>query len=277
MLGLSLLSCGREVTGPEHGLPYGRNRIAALALEPAFPAIPGARAISDVVPFQTVRITLRRTDGTVAKDTTITFPAGADSIALAIDVPLPVTAPDSGLTLGLSLAYVNAAGDTVFRGGPLPVTAKPSGSTGSTQTVTIPVTWVPPSGVAPASVELTPASGTVVSGTTTQFTATARDAQGQAMPGTPIFFFSPDTTRAVLSGAGTGLVTWRAVRGPARIVATTPNLVADTSVFTVALPATRLLPVSGSGQSATINTALGQPVVLRVTPSRSPGSPSPAR
>ncbi|MBP6729184.1 MAG: hypothetical protein KA129_06140, partial [Microthrixaceae bacterium] len=40
ILGLSLLSCGREVTGPENGIGYGRNRIAALALEPSFPVIP---------------------------------------------------------------------------------------------------------------------------------------------------------------------------------------------------------------------------------------------
>ena len=29
----------------------------------------------------------------MAKDTTIEFPAGVDSVALAVDVPLPVTAP----------------------------------------------------------------------------------------------------------------------------------------------------------------------------------------
>lgn len=265
ILGLSLLSCGREVTGPENGIGYGRNRIAALALEPSFPVIPGADAISDVVPFSRVRITLRRIDGTVTKDTTIDFPAGADSVALAIDVPLPVTAPDSGLSLGLVLSYINAAGDTVFRGGPLAVTARPSGGAGSTQTVSIPVSWVPPGGIVPATVTLTPATGSVVSGTTTQFTAVVRDAQGNAMAGTPVLFFSPDTTRAVITGAGTGLVTWRAVRGNALIVATTPNLVADTSTFSVALPATRLLPVSGAAQSATINTLLGAPVVLRVT------------
>ena len=265
ILGLSLLSCGRDVTGPENGIGYGRNRIAALALEPSFPVIPGANAISDVVPFSRVRITLRRIDGTVTKDTTIDFPAGVDSVALAVDVPLPVTAPDSGLSLGLVLSYINAAGDTVFRGGPLAVTARPSGSAGSTQTVSIPVNWVPPGGIAPATVTLTPATGAVVSGTTTQFTAVVRDAQGNAMAGTPVLFFSPDTTRAVITGAGTGLVTWRAVRGNALIVATTPNLVADTSTFSVALPATRLLPVSGAAQSATINTLLGAPVVLRVT------------
>jgi hypothetical protein len=265
ILGLSLLSCGREVTGPENGIGYGRNRIAALALEPSFPVIPGADAISDVVPFSRVRITLRRIDGTVTKDTTIDFPAGADSVALAIDVPLPVTAPDSGLSLGLVLSYINAAGDTVFRGGPLAVTARPSGGAGSTQTVSIPVSWVPPGGIVPATVTLH-----------------SRDRLGRLRHDHAVHGRRAGRPRQCHGGdAGAvlqsryhargdhrcrhGLVTWRAVRGNALIVATTPNLVADTSTFSVALPATRLLPVSGAAQSATINTLLGAPVVLRVT------------
>ncbi len=268
--GLSLLSCGREVTGPGDGIQYGRGRIASLALEPRFPTIPGVNAISDVVAFSQVRITLRRTDGAIARDTLVTFPAGADSIALAIDVPLPITAPDSGLTLGLSLAYVNAAGDTVFRGGPLPITVRPAGRPGSTQTVSIPVSWVPPVGVPlPASVDLTPATGSAVAGSTTAFSAVARDGQGQPIAGIPVLFTSLDTTRATVAAPGNGLVTWRPVRGAARIVATLPNLVADTATFTVALPASRLLAVSGDAQSATTNTALAAPLVLRVTASDS--------
>lgn len=266
--GLSLLSCGREVTGPGDGIGYGRNRIAALALAPQFPVLPGVHAISEVVPFTQVRITLRRTDGTIAKDTLVNFPAGVDSVTLAIDVPLPITAPDSGVTLGLSLAYVNATGDTVFSGGPVPVTARPSGSSGSSQTVSIDVAWVPPPGVPlPSSVTLTPATGNAVAGTTTTFVATARDGQGQPLAGVPVFFTSIDTTRARVAAPGGGLVTWRAVRGPARIVATLPNLVSDTATFDISLPASRLLPVSGSAQSATLNTALAAPIVLRVTAS----------
>jgi hypothetical protein len=194
ILGLSLLSCGREVTGPENGLAFGRDRFASLALAPDFPRIPGANVISDLVPFERVRITLRRADGVIAKDTLVAFASSADSITLAIDVPLPITAPDSGITLGLSLAYVNAAGDTVFRGGPLPITARRS--SGTSQPISIPVDWVPPGGVVPASVELTPATGTAVAGTTTAFTALARDGQGQPIAGTPIFFSSEDTLRA---------------------------------------------------------------------------------
>jgi Bacterial Ig-like domain (group 1) len=265
ILGLSLLSCGREVTGPENGLAFGRDRFASLALAPQFPRVPGANAISDLVPFERVRITLRRADGVIAKDTLVAFPSTADSITLAIDVPLPITAPDSGVTLRLSLAYVNTAGDTVFRGGPLPITARRS--SGTSQPISIPVNWVPPGGIVPASVELTPATGTAVAGTTTTFTAVARDGQGQPIAGTPIFFSSADTLRARVANVGSGLVTWLAVRGTARIIATLPNGPADTSAFDVSLPASRLLLVAGDGQSATINSSLPQPLSFRVTAS----------
>ncbi len=76
LAGLKLLSCGREVTGPGDGLSYGRGLVAAMRLEPVFPAFPGADAISDLIPFTQVRVTLRRTDGQVAKDTVIDFPSG---------------------------------------------------------------------------------------------------------------------------------------------------------------------------------------------------------
>jgi hypothetical protein len=268
ILGLSLLSCGREVTGPNDGLGYGRTRIAALAVAPEFPRIPGANAISDLVPFERVRITLRRLDGTTAKDTLVDFPSTADSISLAIDVPLPITAPDSGLTLALSLAYINAAGDTVFRGGPLAFTARP-GSDRSSAPIAIPVSWVPPGGVVPASVVLSPATGTAVAGTTTTFTAVARDGQGQPIDGTPIFFSSEDTLRARVANVGSGVVSWLPVRGTARIIATLPNGPADTSSFDVSLPAALLLLVAGDAQSATINTALAQPLSFRVVASDS--------
>jgi hypothetical protein len=77
------------------------------------------------VAFERVRITLRREDGSIALDTVVDFPAGADSLVLGLNVPLPPSAPSTGVPLSLNLGYVNAAGDTVFRGGPLAVTVTP--------------------------------------------------------------------------------------------------------------------------------------------------------
>ena len=65
---LGLLSCGREVTAPE-GSAFG-GRVAALAVEPRFPALPGSsHGASEVEPFVRVRILLRGADGAVVLDT----------------------------------------------------------------------------------------------------------------------------------------------------------------------------------------------------------------
>lgn len=265
LLGLSVLSCGREVTGPEDGFPYGRTRMAALALDPQFPRIPGANAASDVEPFERVRVTLLRLDGTVAKDTTLAFASTTDSVRLALDVPLPLTAPDTGITLSLSLRYVNSAGDTVFRGGPTNVTARPA-SGGGGAPIVLPIRW-DPNGALPATLVLTPATGAAVAGTTTTFSAVVTDAGGAPLVGTPVVYSSIDTTRARFAAPGSGVATWLPVRGLTRVVATTLNGIADTSTFDISLPASLLATVSGSAQSAVINSALAQPLVLRVTAS----------
>ena len=268
IFGLSLLSCGREVTGPGDGLPFGRSRVAALALDPQFPRLPGTNLASDLVPFVKVRVTLRGLDGAVVRDTVVDFPSTADSVALALYVPLPLSVSDSGLPLTLAMNFVNAAGDTVFRGGPSTITALAVGTPGAGQPIVIPVNWVPP-GAVPASVVMTPTSGTAVAGTTTVFTATAFDGGGAPIPGTPIDFSADLASRASFAAPGSGTVTWLPSRGNVRIIASTLNLRADTSFFVVSLPAARLLAVSGGAQSAVIGTALAQPVVLRVTASDS--------
>ena len=271
IFGLSLLSCGREVTGPGDGIQFGRARFASLALDPRFPNIPGtANAASDVAPFTTVRVVLRHPDGSIAKDTVVAFPSTADSVALTLTIPFPLTAPDSGLALSLSMAYVNSAGDTVFRGGPLNVNAQLAGSSGASQPITVPIVYTG-TGATASSVTLTPDTGTVVSGTTTQFSAAARDAQSNVIPNTPVLFLSEDTTRATVSSPGSGLVTWKAKRGAGTVIALLLNGKADTSVFQVKLPASQILSISGATQSAIIGTALAAPLVFRVAASDSVG------
>lgn len=270
---LSLLSCGRELTGPSDGRPYGWSGFAALALDPQLPLVPGtAHAASDVAPFIRVRVTLRQPDGRTTKDTVVEFPFTADSVALSLTFPLPPATPDSGLSLALVMAYVNAAGDTVFRGGPLNVTARRAGTSGSSLPVQIPITYSGP-GANAASVALSPDTGTVLAGSSTLLTAVARDGQANVIPNTPVLFTSTDTARASVSAPGSGMVTWRATRGPVRIVATLLNGPADTSLFQVTLPPTQFLLVSGDAQTAAIGTALPALVVLRVAASDGIGVP----
>lgn len=259
---LSLLSCGREVTGPEDGLQMG-GRLAMLALAPEMPSLMNVlEGAGDAVPFERVRIVLRNEDGSVAKDTVVDFPAAADSITLTLTLPIPVTAPDSGLPLALSMMYVNAAGDTVFRGGPAAIVARPVGSSGARIPVVIPVEF-DGIGKDAASVVITPDVGTGVAGATTAFAATAFTAASAPIPNTPFLFYTLDSARAQVNAA-TGVATWLPNRGTARIVAALPNgLRADTALFTVSLPASKLVLESGNAQTGSVLAPLTDSIVLR--------------
>jgi hypothetical protein len=261
VLAVLQLSCGREVTGPG-----ASSRFAHFALDPQMPALSAllesATSISSVVPFDRVRITAQRPDQSFAYDRTVPFPSSADSITLAVSVPLTSGSSSEsgdGVPIALRIAYINAQGDTVFRGGP--ITAFVSASNAN-QTVSMPVSY---SGIGSGatSVTLTPDSGTVVAGTSTILIGEARDTSG-VIAGTPLLFYTPDTVRAQIANPAVGTVLWKPSRGTARIIALHPNgLLADTSVFTVSLPASKLVVSAGAAQSALAGTALPQPIVLR--------------
>lgn len=98
----------------------------------------GPRFTEKVVPFTTVHVVLHHADGSIALDTVINFPSDANSVTLSLDVPLAAGAPASGEALTLTLAYINAAGQTVFSGGPISVTAVPT-APGTPAPVQVPV------------------------------------------------------------------------------------------------------------------------------------------
>ena len=154
----AILSCGKDVTGPRSAA--GRF-VRGLSWEPIFPAAFQAAggAGSGIVQFSRVHVVLHHADGTVALDTTIDFPAGADSITLDLTVKLLDNAPPSGEPMTLNLGYLNAAGDTVFKGGPVSVTASPPpAGGGSNPPVQVPVSYTG-SGASATSVVISPRSG----------------------------------------------------------------------------------------------------------------------
>lgn len=264
-LALLQLSCGREVTGPASGAV---GRVAHFALDPQMPSVAAlfasVQGISTVVPFDRVRITAQRPDQTLAYDRTVPFPSTADSITLGLAIPLQSASSsgseaEEGFGVALRIAYINAQGDTVFRGGP--VTAFVS-ATSSTQRVSLPIRYTG-IGSGATSVVLTPDSVTVVAGTSSSFVGAALDTSG-VLAGTPLFYYSPDTARALIANPAVGTVQWKPSRGVARIIALHPSgLLADTSTVTVSLPASRLALLSGGGQTALGSTALPAPIVIR--------------
>ena len=264
-LALSLLSCGREITGPGEGLRFATG-LSFLAEFPA-PLASVAAGAGSVVPFERVRVVFRRSDRSVALDTLINFPSNADSVALDLRVPLaPSASAGEGEPLALTLAYVNAAGDTVFRGGPIAVLAqvRAPGSPPPAPAA-VPLTYVGPGSQA-TGISIVPETLTVTAGDAFSFTASALNGQGSPIAGAPIVFSTLDPTRATLAAPSGGTGTASALRGTARIRAQLPTGAAEDMATLIVLPRpSALTAVSGGGQTAGANAALPQPISVRLT------------
>ncbi len=219
---------------------------------------------SGVVDFNRVHVVLHHSDGTIAIDTVINFPAGADSLPVTLDVTLLPSAPASGEPLSLNLGYIDAAGDTVFKGGPVGVTATPSNGGPPPAPVTIPVAYTGP-GSSAIGVQISPRSGTAVSGTSFNFTAVAVDQNGTAIPGTPIVWNTLDPSIASVPSAASGTVVAGTTRGTARIVAQLLNGPTDQVTLAVLPVATTIAASAGSGQTGLAGTTLPNPIVVLVT------------
>jgi hypothetical protein len=243
---LLMVGCLGDSTGPGHP------REARLALAPTFES----RATL-VVPFTTVRVTLSRASG-VALDRTIDFPPDADSLAL--ELTLTITGTSEVLTLDLRL--INAAGDTVFRGGPVPVTASAT-SLGTPTAVPVALRY---SGLGSnaASVSISPRNAALTFQDSIALTAMALDSGGQPIPGTPIVWSSLDPSLASVPADTAGKVLGLTTRGVARIEARLLTNQADTAQVTVQPVAVALSVVSGNAQTAPVGALLPQPLVARV-------------
>ncbi|MBI2409377.1 MAG: Ig-like domain-containing protein, partial [Gemmatimonadetes bacterium] len=203
---------------------------------------------------------------------TYEFGADADSLALRLNVRLGPSAAAFGEELQLVLAYINAEGDTVFKGGPAMVVARRLSADGGPPPppVIVPVHYEGP-GAHATTVTLTPQRLEVTTGEVFAFSAHALDARGAEVAGAPIIYQSLDPGRAELTRftAGVGLATGS--RGSVNIVASLLNGAADTAQLIILPRAHRLLVVSGGGQSGEPGAVLGQPVVARVVDAANDG------
>jgi hypothetical protein len=238
--------CLGDSTAPRHGEP------APLSLAPVFETHAAL-----VVSFDRVRITLTRSSGT-ALDTTVAFPPGADSLVLSLDVPII----GSSETLSLSLAMIDAAGDTVFRGGPEPVTVS-VGVAGTGTSVPVPIRYVGVGSNA-RSVRIATKAASVFFRDSVLLSATALDSSGRPIVGTPIAWRSLDINIAQVRSDTSGEVFASTTRGVARIEAILLTNQADTALVTVQPVPAAIGVISGGGQTGAVGAALAQPVVVRV-------------
>ncbi|MFI5309783.1 MAG: hypothetical protein ACHQQ3_01005 [Gemmatimonadales bacterium] len=265
-----IVSCGREPTAPG-GAALGRYA-STLRLRPVFPAsftqaLEQSSGGTGLVAFTHVHVVLHHSDGTVALDTMVDFPPGADSVPLSLSVPLLPSAPATGEPMTLTLGYLDAQGATVFSGGPVGLTAAPtSPGTPPPPPVQIPVVYTG-QGAGAARVRIAPRSGTAFTGNLFNFGAAAQDGTGATIANTPIFWTSLDPAIASPTAPGSGSIAAHSLRGTARIVAQLLTGPADTVTLSVLLRPSALALVSGSGQSETVSSALAQPLVVRVTAS----------
>ena len=269
LLAVALISCGRELTGPGTAPVNAFQRFASLAFSPQYEtAVQGTalRAALQQVAFEKVRVTLHREDGSIALDTVVDFPVGATELTLSLLVPLPASSTASGVPMSLHLAYVNAAGDTVFKGGPSPVTVLPSvAGAPPPPPVQVPVQYTG-TGSNATAVSISPKSAAGLAGQSTTFSAQALSATGAVIPGTPIVFTSsnpgvvrinnPSSGAADFIGRGTATVSAQLLTGPI-----------DNAVVTVTLPASKLSLASGGGQTAPAGTTVPLPIIAKVAAS----------
>ena len=264
---LVLLSCGRDQsTGPMRA-PGGIAR--GLSFNAIFPATASIPAFASFVAFERVRVVLHHANGSLALDTLVSFPANADTVTLSFDVTLAPGTPVAGELLSLTLAYINAKGDTIFRGGPAPLRAAAAvAGAPPPPPVSISVVYSGP-GASAQTVRIAPRTLTVKAGAPFAFTGAASNAAGAAVADAPIAWVTPDPALANLPVPTAGSGTANTSRGAARIIALLINGAADTVALNVIPAATAVAAVSGNNQSGLIgkptSQALAQPIVVRVT------------
>jgi hypothetical protein len=276
-LAFSVLSCGREPTGPDSG---GVRYSHGIAFQTEFPSAYtqyrqalqlANQTAGDVAEFSRVRILLRFPDGSIAKDTIIDFPVGALEVAVPLNIVLPASVPAAGVTMSGSLSYINSAGTVVWakENQSVPVVPAVPGTPPPPPVVVVP-TYVGPGATATA-VRITPKTLTVNTGGSFSFSAVAVDAGGTVLPNTPLLFVAENGLATVnsLTGAGTA----GTARGTTRIFARLLTNQQDDAVLTIVAPPSSIASVSGGGQTANVNAQLTNPVVVQVN--ATDGQPAP--
>ncbi|UCF41520.1 MAG: hypothetical protein JSW43_04105, partial [Gemmatimonadota bacterium] len=241
-----MVSC-RDAVGPAG--------IARFALAPSFTS-----AAAGIVTIAQVRVRLYRADESLALDTTVTVPTGADSLALELTVTL--NEPSEVFQMYLDFIAPPPARDTVFRAGPVAVTA--SSTTTEPVPVEVDAVYVGVGANAASVVITTPPGTKLLPGLPTAVTAEARDAGGQPIPGTPIAWASLDAARATVPDPAVGAIVGGTTPGPVSITATLLTGQADTVSVDVQPAPDLLVKLGGDGQTATAGSELPLPLVVQV-------------
>ena len=206
-----------------------------------------------------VRIMLANLSGTVALDTVIAFPAGTDNLS----VDLPINIPGREQEFNATVQLRDASGAVQFASTQR-VTARDV-SLPSSPAPAFTLVYVGP-GYNAKLMTVTPSDATVFPGATQQLVATATDPAGAPVSDLLVSWTSSDTSIAKLTATGnvSATVSARGPRGTVTFTARTPTGVAGTATLTVRPQATRLVVISGSGQTGVALSTLATPFVVEV-------------
>ncbi|HYV96978.1 MAG TPA: putative Ig domain-containing protein [Gemmatimonadaceae bacterium] len=268
-----------DSTGPNDNTD---KHTVSLTVHPVYPT----DAAKQVVSFDKVHVVVSRTNGTVALDTTITAGSGgrgaSNSVSNGADVtstavrasvvgtgqgditlivPVSKNAPASGEEFSIVLHFLSNNSE-VFTGGPIHVI----GVAGSSAAVDVSTEYSGP-GATATHVTVTPSNTSAAAGTQLNFTAKAFDANNTELTGTPVAWSSLDATLAQVADPAVGRATFGPARGNAHIRATLPNGVFADATIAVTPVASAISRESGNAQTATIGSALPQPLVVKTTAS----------
>jgi alpha-tubulin suppressor-like RCC1 family protein len=191
-----------------------------------------------VAPASSLRLRVRRLNGTAALDTTLSFAPETESVELTATVPLELTAPsDPPMERLVVLAtFYGEAMDSLFSSGPdtMDVFA------GAENSVTPSLRYVG-TGFDAESLHIDPRGASLSVGDQFTFSATAFDSSGNAIAQTPVLWSVLEPLVVSLPRPDSGRVTVGPAAGTGRLVARTLTGQADTVTLTVsALPAIQL-------------------------------------
>ncbi|HYS21402.1 MAG TPA: plastocyanin/azurin family copper-binding protein, partial [Gemmatimonadales bacterium] len=249
-LALVIITCtDQSVTGPKYP---GR---AALDLRAWASAAPGA----PVIPIDSLEITFRRADGSVALDQRLGFRPDtllSDSAVIRLNIELRQNSETFNVLVrafGSGVDWYRFAGAVQIAAGGV---AQPA-LTGL---------YVGP-GANAVRVVMRPPDTTVIGGTAFGLRALAYGAAGDSIAGVPIGYRLSDSTRGKVTyptGTTATLTAALALRDSVWVVAETPTHLKDSTRVHILPPAARLLLQSGDKQTSVLNAALPAPLVVRV-------------
>jgi hypothetical protein len=258
-LAVVAITCTDAPTSPRDG----RSGMSArhLSMSPSFSAA-AAQVYGNLAAFgievTEVHVHLTGPDGSV-RDTTIAFPASQDT--LVIDIPVDAGGTDQPYT---ALLELRNAEHVVLFSGTQTVVAR-SGTLGTDAPPVVPLGWTGP-GSHTKTVTVGPGDTTVAATATIATRATAIDSSGAAVTDLIVRWTSSDATLATATSTGnsTASVVGQGRRGTATISAITPSGIVGISRFTFVPPASRVVVVSGGGQTGVAGSLLAAPLVVEV-------------